>query len=99
MLTKKSFLPAWNNLKKFWKDVYNFSHPKIFTSFSLDNFYDINIPKDIFNSETNFEIGSVNILDNENRKPINYVLPPGVEREKSYLIITQSLDKMNNHYH
>jgi cell surface protein SprA len=34
------------------------------------------------NRETNFEIGSVNILDNENRSPINYVLPPGVEREE-----------------
>ena len=31
-----------------------------------------------------FEIGSVNILDNENRKPINYVLPPGVEREELF---------------
>ena len=35
----------------------------------------------IINRETNFEIGSVNILDNENRSPVNYVLPPGVERE------------------
>ena len=40
--------------------------------------------ENIFNSETNFEIGSVNILDNENRKPINYVLPPGVEREELF---------------
>ena len=31
---------------------------------------------------TSFEIGSVNILENENRVPINYVLPPGVEREE-----------------
>ena len=36
----------------------------------------------IINRETNFEIGSVNILDNENRSPVNYVLPPGVEREE-----------------
>ena len=40
--------------------------------------------ENMFNSETNFEIGSVNILDNENRKPINYVLPPGVEREELF---------------
>ena len=40
--------------------------------------------ENIFNAETNFEIGSVNILDNENRKPVNYVLPPGVEREELY---------------
>ena len=31
---------------------------------------------------TSLEIGSVNILENENRVPINYVLPPGVEREE-----------------
>ncbi len=31
---------------------------------------------------TSFEIGSVNILENENRVPINYVLPPGVQREE-----------------
>ena len=36
----------------------------------------------ITNRNTNFEIGSVNILDNENRYPVNYVLPPGVEREE-----------------
>ena len=33
----------------------------------------------IINNETNFEIGSVNILDNENKSPVNYVLPPGLE--------------------
>ena len=49
---KQDSFSEQDNLKKFWKDVYNFSHPKIFTSFSLDKFYDINIPKDIFNSET-----------------------------------------------
>ena len=31
---------------------------------------------------TSLEIGSVNILENENRVPVNYVLPPGVEREE-----------------
>ena len=29
----------------------------------------------------NFEVGVVNIQENENRKPIPYVLPPGIERE------------------
>ncbi|NQY04809.1 MAG: cell surface protein SprA [Flavobacteriaceae bacterium] len=31
---------------------------------------------------TTFEVGAVNILENENRTPIPYVLPPGVEREE-----------------
>ena len=31
---------------------------------------------------TSLEIGSVNILENENRTPVNYILPPGVEREE-----------------
>ena len=31
---------------------------------------------------TSIEIGSVNILENENRTPVNYILPPGVEREE-----------------
>ena len=35
-------------------------------------------------SETNFEIGSVNIQENENRKPVNYILPPGLEREEVF---------------
>ena len=33
-------------------------------------------------NNTSFDIGSVNILENENRVPINYVLPPGVQREE-----------------
>ena len=35
----------------------------------------------INHANTVFEIGSVNILENENRQPINYILPPGLERE------------------
>ena len=31
---------------------------------------------------TNFDVSTVNILENENRIPINYKLPPGVEREQ-----------------
>lgn len=30
----------------------------------------------------NFEVGTVNIEENESKKPVNYLLPPGVEREK-----------------
>ena len=45
------------------------------------------------NRETNFEIGSVNVLDNENRSPINYVLPPGVEREE--IINNNSIIRQN----
>ena len=33
-------------------------------------------------SNTTFDIGSVNILENENRVPVNYILPPGVQREE-----------------
>ena len=33
-------------------------------------------------NNTSFDIGSVNILENENRVPVNYVLPPGVQREE-----------------
>ena len=47
----------------------------------------------IINRETNFEIGSVNILDNENRSPVNYVLPPGVEREE--IINNNSIIRQN----
>ena len=38
--------------------------------------------ENINHPNTSTEIGSVNILENENRTPINYVLPPGVEREQ-----------------
>jgi cell surface protein SprA len=34
----------------------------------------------IDNPETRFEISAVNIEENASRKPVNYVLPPGVER-------------------
>ncbi len=32
------------------------------------------------NTETSFEVGAVNIEENSTRSPINYVLPPGVDR-------------------
>jgi cell surface protein SprA len=31
---------------------------------------------------TTFEVGAVNILENENRTPIPYVIPPGIQREE-----------------
>ncbi|GGD33742.1 T9SS outer membrane translocon Sov/SprA [Flavobacterium orientale] len=34
--------------------------------------------------DTALDVLSVNILENSNRQPINYVLPPGVEREQLY---------------
>lgn len=34
------------------------------------------------NENTMFEVSAVNIEDNENRQPIPYVLPPGVDREE-----------------
>ena len=36
------------------------------------------------NSETSFEIGAVNIFENETRQPVNYILPPNVQREEIY---------------
>ena len=34
------------------------------------------------NENRNFEVGVVNIEENEDRQPIPYVLPPGIEREQ-----------------
>ena len=33
-------------------------------------------------TNTSLDVSTVNILENENRIPINYRLPPGIEREK-----------------
>jgi len=39
-------------------------------------------PQDLTNPQLqNFEVGVVNIQENEDRNPIPYVLPPGIERE------------------
>ena len=38
----------------------------------------------IENPNTLFEVNAVNIEENENRQPIPYVLPPGVEREELF---------------
>lgn len=38
--------------------------------------------EDPSNDDTIFEVGSVSIEENENREPIPYVLPPGLEREQ-----------------
>ena len=56
--------------------------------------YNLTLNKDnVLHRETNFEIGSVNILDNENRSPVNYVLPPDVEREE--IINNNSIIRQN----
>ena len=34
------------------------------------------------NQNTTVDISTVNILENENRIPINYILPPGIQREQ-----------------
>lgn len=39
------------------------------------------VPNDDANSL--FDIGAVNIEENGNRQPVNYVLPPGIEREQN----------------
>ena len=42
----------------------------------------ISVPQDLTNTDLqNFEVGVVNIQENESRNPIPYVLPPGIERE------------------
>src|SRR5690606_40069006 len=38
--------------------------------------------EDPSNDDTLFEVGSVSIEENENREPVPYVLPPGLEREQ-----------------
>ncbi|MES2747775.1 MAG: cell surface protein SprA [Bacteroidota bacterium] len=43
--------------------------------------YPVDNPSD---DGTNFEVQVVNIQENETRSPINYVTPPGVEREQVY---------------
>ena len=66
-----------------------FSNPVTFRFGTLDlvrtdwKRYTKNLNKqNISYNNTTFDIGSVNILENENRVPINYVLPPGVQREE-----------------
>lgn len=51
-------------------------------------------PQDLNNVDLqNFEVGVVNIQENERRTPIPYVLPPGIERE--ILRGTSTLQKQN----
>ena len=51
-------------------------------------------PQPLTNTELqNFEVGVVNIQENENRTPIPYVLPPGIRRE--ILRGTTTLQKQN----
>ena len=38
-----------------------------------------NLPK---NNNTTVDISTVNILENENRIPVNYILPPDIQREQ-----------------
>ena len=54
----------------------------------------INPPNNLTNTQLqNFEVGVVNIQENENRQPIPYVLPPGIQRE--ILRGTTTLQKQN----
>lgn len=53
-----------------------------------------NIPQDLSGTELqNFEVGVVNIQENENRAPIPYTLPPGIKRE--ILRGTSTLQRQN----
>jgi cell surface protein SprA len=43
----------------------------------------LSVPQQLTNDQNrNFEVGVVNIEENENKEPIPYVLPPGLERER-----------------
>ena len=44
--------------------------------------YDQNLTEDnsVSNLDTKFDISAVNVEENSNRKPVNYVVPPGVSR-------------------
>lgn len=56
--------------------------------------YTNNIPEvDLQAALQNFEVGAVNIIQNETRSPIPYVLPPGVQRE---LLQTTSVIQAQN---
>ncbi len=45
--------------------------------------YNKSLNKEIISTkETTIDISTVNILENENRTPVNYVLPPEIEREQ-----------------
>ena len=39
------------------------------------------------NANTTVDISTVNILENENRIPVNYILPPEIQRGKSTITI------------
>lgn len=69
--------------------VHDFAKPVVFRFGTLDlvrgdwTRYSIPLNEDnIDYPMTTVETGSVNILENENRIPINYILPPGIEREQ-----------------
>ncbi|MCF6347381.1 MAG: cell surface protein SprA [Flavobacteriaceae bacterium] len=50
---------------------------------TIDDSDPLNVPVELSESENrNFEVGVVNIEENERKVPIPYVLPPGLERER-----------------
>ena len=66
-----------------------FSHPVVLRFGTLDlvrgdwRRYNQKLNKELPNySNTTVDISTVNILENENRIPINYVLPPDIQREQ-----------------
>ncbi len=69
--------------------IKGFSQPVVFRFGTLDlvrgdwRMYNRNINQNIVESQnTTVDISTVNILENENRIPINYVLPPTIQREQ-----------------
>ncbi len=50
---------------------------------TIDDSNPLNVPVELSETENrNFEVGVVNIEENERKAPIPYVLPPGLERER-----------------
>ena len=50
---------------------------------TIDDSDPLNVPVELSEAENrNFEVGVVNIEENERKEPIPYVLPPGLERER-----------------
>ena len=69
--------------------IKGFNEPVVFRFGTLDlvrgdwRMYNRNINENIVeNKNTRVDISTVNILENENRIPINYVLPPTIQREQ-----------------
>ena len=74
---------------RFMRMILKFTVPTVFRFGTLDlvrgdwRRYNQNLNDNIHkNKNTTVDISTVNILENENRIPVNYILPPDIEREQ-----------------